>query len=203
MVNYQNGKIYKIEDVGGNMCYIGSTTKDLLSKRMVEHRSKYKIWMNDNEATNYSVFNIFELYGIENCRIILVEVYPCQTKDELTSREAHFIKTMECVNKVIIGRTKAQWATDNHDKLSEARKQYKQDNPEKVKQGKALSYIKNKENIIIAQKLYYAENIAKITAHKAMITDCECGKSYTHSNKSRHMKLGIHLNYVANQTIDI
>ncbi len=44
MVNYQNGKIYKIQDIGGNMCYIGSTTKDFLSKRMVEHRSAYKNW---------------------------------------------------------------------------------------------------------------------------------------------------------------
>ena len=32
MVNYQNGKIYKVEDLGGNMCYIGSTTKDFLIK---------------------------------------------------------------------------------------------------------------------------------------------------------------------------
>ena len=59
MVNYQNGKIYKIEDVGGNMCYIGSTPKDFLSKRMVEHRSKYNTWRNDNTSIRYSVFEIF------------------------------------------------------------------------------------------------------------------------------------------------
>ncbi len=57
MVNYQNDKLYKIEDVGGNMCYIGSTTKDFLSKRMVEHRSGFNTWSNENTAFRYSVFN--------------------------------------------------------------------------------------------------------------------------------------------------
>ena len=79
MVNYQNGKIYKIEDTGGNMCYIGSTTKDYLSKRMVQHRACYNLWKKDPTATRYSVFSIFEEYGIDNCRIVLVELCPCNT----------------------------------------------------------------------------------------------------------------------------
>jgi hypothetical protein len=78
------------------------------------------------------VFSIFEAYGVDNWRIVLVEVCPCGTKDELMSREAHFITTVDCVNKVIIRRTKAQWAPDNHERLSEARKQNTSDNPEKV-----------------------------------------------------------------------
>ena len=102
MVNYQNGKIYKIEDVGGNMCYIGSTTKDFLSKRMSEHRSKYRYWQLDHTKTKYSVFDIFEAYGIENCRIVLVELCACDTKDELIKSEAHYIRTMNCVNKIYL-----------------------------------------------------------------------------------------------------
>ena len=105
MVNYQNGKIYKIEDVGGNMCYIGSTTKDFLSKRMAEHRSKYQIWKSDPTNIKITVFNIFERYDIINCRIVLLELFPCGSKDQLTSREADHIRTTECVNKVIPGRT--------------------------------------------------------------------------------------------------
>ncbi len=65
MLNYQNGKIYKIQDTGGNMCFKGSTTKDFFSKRMVEHRSKYKTWSNDNAADRFSVFEIFQKYGVE------------------------------------------------------------------------------------------------------------------------------------------
>ena len=29
MVNYQNGQIYKVVDVGFNECYIGSTCEDM------------------------------------------------------------------------------------------------------------------------------------------------------------------------------
>ena len=47
MVNYNNGKVYKIEPICEHEegeIYIGSTTKDYLSKRMVEHRNKYKMY---------------------------------------------------------------------------------------------------------------------------------------------------------------
>ena len=60
MVNYQNGKIYKIEDVGDNMCYIGSTTKEFLSKRMVQHRCVFKKWKEDasygKKTTSLEIF---------------------------------------------------------------------------------------------------------------------------------------------------
>ena len=42
MVNYANGKIYKIECLTTGLIYVGSTTKERLSQRMVEHRKKYK-----------------------------------------------------------------------------------------------------------------------------------------------------------------
>ena len=41
MNRYENGKIYKITDVGYNKCYIGSTCENL-SKRMERHRKQYK-----------------------------------------------------------------------------------------------------------------------------------------------------------------
>jgi len=46
MVNYSNGKVYKVYPIAEHLdheeIYIGSTTKVHLSKRMVNHRSKYK-----------------------------------------------------------------------------------------------------------------------------------------------------------------
>ncbi len=35
---------------------------------------------------------------MDGCRIILVELCPCDTKDELLKREAHYIQTSDCVN---------------------------------------------------------------------------------------------------------
>ena len=42
MVNYQNGKIYKIvSNTNSEKCYIGSTTKKYLSQRLMQHKYEY------------------------------------------------------------------------------------------------------------------------------------------------------------------
>lgn len=46
MVNYKNGKIYKIVSRYTDMIYIGSTTKKYLSDRMYTHRYELGLWMN-------------------------------------------------------------------------------------------------------------------------------------------------------------
>ena len=147
MVNYQNGKIYKIEDINGEICYIGSTTKELLSKRMAEHRSKYKLFL-DGEYERYTAFNIFHKYGVENCRIILIELYPCNTKDELTSRESHYIRTLECINKNIPNRTRKEWKAQPHNK-------------EKTKNYNQIYNAKNKETKYTVIKCECGNNYTK------------------------------------------
>ena len=42
MVNYQQGKIYKIVDKTNNNIYIGSTAEKYLSKRLQKHIAHYK-----------------------------------------------------------------------------------------------------------------------------------------------------------------
>jgi hypothetical protein len=42
---------------------------------------------------------LFTQYGVENCYIELIELFPCDTKDELTTRENHYIRSLVCVNK--------------------------------------------------------------------------------------------------------
>ena len=97
--DYQNSKIYKIESHQGNKVYIGSTTEKTLARRMACHRSHYKGWK-DGKRYRVSSYYLFDEYGLENCNIVLVENYPCNTKDELTIREQFYIKNTEnCVNK--------------------------------------------------------------------------------------------------------
>ena len=172
MVNYQNGKIYKIEDVGGNMCYIGSTTKQYLSYRMSEHRSAYNRWLNDKKAKSM-VYEIFDKYGAENCRIVLIELCPCDTKDELSRREVHFIRGNQCVNKYIPMRTDKEYYDDNHEEILKKKSDY---------------YYKN----------YVALNNKKREKHV-----CICGSNYTYGNKTTHVKSKNHLTYILNQQLDV
>ena len=81
--NYKNGKIYKIEPIDGEDgdVYIGSTTKEYLSQRMTAHRSSYNHWKKGKRGKTYS-FVLFEKYGVDNCKIILLENCPCESKDQ-------------------------------------------------------------------------------------------------------------------------
>ena len=97
---YQKGKIYKIVDNGYNMTYYGSTI-NRLCKRIGQHREKFR-----NGTLECTVKKIFDEYGIENCKIELVEFYPCNNRVELEAREGYYIKNNECVNRCVVGRKK-------------------------------------------------------------------------------------------------
>ena len=103
MVNYSNGKIYKIEpivDHDEGEIYIGSTTKQYLSQRLDTHRSKYKQWKN-GKYSKVRVFEIFDKYCVSNSQIVLIENVNAKSKDELLAREKYYIQTLTCVNKAI------------------------------------------------------------------------------------------------------
>ena len=72
MVNYGNGKVYKIESHLGDKVYYGSTTKKYLSQRMDKHRGDYKVWLEGKTNLTMS-FILFQQYGIENCKNANVE----------------------------------------------------------------------------------------------------------------------------------
>jgi hypothetical protein len=175
MVNYNNGKIYKIEPIcEHDECdiYIGSTTKQYLSQRMDKHRSSYKSYKN-GKYHNITSFIIFDKYGVENCDIILLESVNVNSKDELHIREAHYIKTLKCVNKVIPLRTGVEYYKDNETKI----KQYYNDN-------KILILQKNKK--------YKNDNKDKIKEWKSTVCVCECGLNYTKNNLNQHLQTKKH-----------
>jgi group I intron endonuclease len=85
MVNYQNGKIYKIINDINDEIYIGSTTK-LLCQRLTQHRS------DSRKNINRKLFKfVRENGGWRNFRIILIEFHVCDTKAELLRREQYHI----------------------------------------------------------------------------------------------------------------
>ena len=65
---FQNAKIYKITDIGYNKCYIGSTCEEL-SQRMARHRRKYKSFLSGGKEGHIRSFDLFNEYGVENCKI--------------------------------------------------------------------------------------------------------------------------------------
>lgn len=127
---YQTGKIYKIVDIGYNEMYIGSTTKKL-SERFGAH--KYNFINNTNRNSCTSKY-LFEKYGINNCKIELIENFPCNNREELHKREGYYIQnSINCVNKVIPGRTQKEYLELNKSKIYEYNNNYKKENKEKIR----------------------------------------------------------------------
>ena len=82
MVNYQDGKIYKIVDNTNGNVYIGSTCKKL-SSRLADHRASYKQYLNE-KVRFITSFNVIKN---GNYDIVLIEKWPCEDKEELHKRE--------------------------------------------------------------------------------------------------------------------
>ena len=83
MVNYQLGKIYKIVDLDSNKCYVGSTCKPTLARRLAKHVSDYKQYL-QGKGSNISSFIILEM---DDYDIVILKKYACNSKDELLAHE--------------------------------------------------------------------------------------------------------------------
>jgi hypothetical protein len=88
MPDYQQGKIYKLISPHTDKIYIGSTSEQYLSQRLRNHNKNFKSWQKGLHS-NTTSFRLFELGDVE---IILLESYPCNSKDELAARERHWIE---------------------------------------------------------------------------------------------------------------
>jgi len=180
MPDYNNGKIYKI--VVNNTedeyrPYIGSTTKEYLSQRLTRHRTSYSSHKN-GKRDSLASFNLFDKYGIENCEIILIENYPCTTKDELHARERYWFDNMENCNINKPMRTE-----------------------EEVNNKGKIYYNKRMEqDTEFNKKLYQRQLELHPDFNEKKKQDkytCECGSHIRATGKPKHNKTKKHLDYIA------
>ena len=113
---YSKGKIYKVVDVGYSKCYFGSTTEKLYN-RFSKHKNIYKQYLAGKRNDRTSTGKLFAEFGTENCKIELVENYPCNSKEELNAREGFYIQNNECVNTLVAGRTQKERYELNKSKI--------------------------------------------------------------------------------------
>ena len=143
-MDYKYGKIYKIVCNTTGYQYIGSTCNPYLSTRLSGHRSDYTQYLKN--ITHY--ISSFEVLKNNNYDIILIESYPCETKDQLHARERFYIINNECVNMI------KNVGLENELGYVEYMKQYRAINKEKMEKYRAV----NKEKIAE----YYSVNKDKI-----------------------------------------
>jgi hypothetical protein len=117
---YNNGKIYRICDNAYTKFYYGSTVQQL-AVRMGGHRVDYARYKNGN-FQKVSLFDIFDEFNHLNCKIELVELYPCQSREELRKREGYHIQNNECVNKRVAGRSDKEYREQNREAIHKRQK---------------------------------------------------------------------------------
>ena len=210
MVNYNNGKIYRIVpncEHEPNEQYIGSTTKEFLSQRMAGHRKGYREWKSGRMKSQVTSFILFDKYGPDNCSICLIEAVNAKTKEELQQRERFNIESFLCINKVIPLRTKKEWNVanqenirnqtqkyyeTNYSKITEYQKQYCEANKDKFKIYHRQLYLETREENLIQQKL------KRLNLPTTM---CDCGGSYKAYRAKLHFDTKKHQAFICQSSL--
>mgnify|MGYP003632647657 CR=1 FL=1 len=140
MNKYEKGKIYKLIDNTNGNIYIGSTIQSLANRKSQHKRETIS-------GRNKCISKLIIKNG--NYDIILIENYPCKSREELLMRERYYIDNTDCINHVrpiitieerkeyekdyalknkdIINEKSKIWYKKNKDKKAEYDEKYKID----------------------------------------------------------------------------
>lgn len=180
VVDYGNGKVYKICSFQTDKIYVGSTTQQLCNRI-----AKHKINKKNYENGKYNYVTSYDILKYDDAKIILMENYPCNTKTELEARERYYIENNNCVNKYIPVRAKGEadkvYYEKNKDERNRKRAEDRKNNPEKWAEYDSNQWKKHKD---------------KINERRNEKFTCECGLECTKRNKLRHIKTKKHLDKI-------
>jgi hypothetical protein len=105
----------------------------------------YTSWKAGNVKRPCATTQLFDKYGVENCKIELIENFPCKSKKELDQREGEIIKAIICINKVVAGRSGVEYRKDKKEELNQKSRTYYEENKQKEIQRVQKYYQENTE----------------------------------------------------------
>ena len=151
---YSRGKIYKIISPSHpELVYYGSTCTEL-----------YKRFHGHKTVSNKSNSKLIVCY--DDAKIILVETYPCNTRNELQAKEYEYIIANECINKQGKGLNIENRKEYMKDYLKEYNKKYYVENKDKIKENMKEYYTENKDKIKENMKDYQLQNKEKLKEYQ-------------------------------------
>lgn len=177
---YQRGKIYKIISPHTEKIYIGSTTKPTLAQRLAGHTRHYKNYL----AGKHNYVTSFEILQQLEYKIVLIESFPCNSRDELLACEQRHI---DLAGKSCANKHKAFTGLTEREYNQQYNAQYYEENCEEIKQKTAQ---------------YRKENKDKISQWQKQKHTCPCGGQYTSVHKTHHEKSIKHQTYLRQTAIN-
>lgn len=166
------GRIYTIRSHQTPNIYIGSTTQ-ILCKRMSDHHRDYKRYLNGLFGCTSS----YEILQYTDAYIELLFEGEFESKNALQKKEGEYIREMNCVNKVIPGRSSQEYYKDNKEHIVEYQQEWRKNHKEQMTEMQKKWYEKNKEEEIQKKKVKYT---------------CECGTICRKGDKVRHERTEKH-----------
>jgi len=177
----EDAKIYKLTSAQTDKVYIGSTCRKL-RERLAEHRYRYY-------NPNAKVTTSGELLKYPDCKIELVELFPCESLKDLRDRERYHIERSNSVNYNKPARDPNQWYQDNKEKVNASHRKYYEQNKEKLKQTRKAYAERNREKGREYQQKYREKR-------KNLRVTCECGLEMQKATLPKHLKTQRHKNFL-------
>lgn len=204
MKDYSKTKIYYIQV--GDERYYGHTVRPRLCDRAGQHRADFK------NCPERKVYKHMREVGMteKDIKLILVEHWPCKSKDEAEAREAYWIRKAGTLNRNVPQRKPNEWYNDNCEYMKQKAKEYRKANKQaisnrrkqlrriqvnrlKMSQYKKEWYNKNKSKFLEKAKDYRDENRSEINEKRRQKYMCEtCNCELTVGCKSRHERTKKH-----------
>jgi len=157
---YKRGKVYAIICRKTGRRYIGSTCEPTLAKRMVKHVSNFKCWKEEkSRCMSYDIIKDGDYH------IVLLELYPCNSRDELRMAEQKHIDACECVNKHKAFQSEeelVEYMKEYHKEHKEQKKEYCDEHKEEKKEYDKKYHQEHKQKRLEYAKAYREANKEKI-----------------------------------------
>jgi hypothetical protein len=184
VLNYANGKIYKLVSDHDEQFYVGSTIQKLC-QRKTQHFCKSK---NPKEMGRL-VYQHFNATGWQNVRIILIETYPCNSVEELVKRERSWYESLKpTLNSRFPQMDKQEYAG-----------RYRQENRELCNARTVRSQQKEVDcdycSIVLKAAYFFKQmakfhyNLATKTQKERYARNLESKKKYYAENKDHHSEV--------------
>ena len=219
------GTIYEIICWTTGLRYVGQTTKSL-KQRLIQHKSSFRTKPYKLSSTfvlehgNYEIYELEkvedgsklrerEYYHIQNnecvnyCDGRSFDIKEYKKKYNEANKEAISERKKEYheANKEVILEKMKEYYKANKEALLEKAKEYHEANREDILERKKEYHEANKEVILEKAKEYREANKEAISERGKEKYTCECGSTLRKSDKARHERTQIHLDWLAIQNL--
>ena len=191
MTDYSKTIIYKIHHAEKpDLIYVGHTTN------FIKRKSYHKYASKESESKLYKM--IRENGGFECFNMVPIMEYPCESEIQATIQEekcrlelSATMNSIGCIyNPDLIKANKKVYRIKNKEMITESNKLYYENHKEKRKEYRE-SIKESQKEIWKAWREKHKERLREL---KNTVETCSCGLTYTHSNKSQHLKSKAHAN---------